>query len=539
LGICFGLSSTISVIVEAKSARTFDVAAPGLRPTASEAFAPMKPTSKIIHGNRFQSHHACMNSLPNQFAWLTTQSLANYPKGIGFMAFKTIKTSALSVESPEALFRDIRTKKIPGLLSQQADLLRVYVAEAVNHPDVALQLATGSGKTLVGLLIGEWRRRKMGERVIYLCPTNQLVHQVVNQANEQYGLKVDGFVGRKTEYDPAAKGEYLGADAVAVTSYSSLFNTNPFFENPNTIILDDAHSAENYISKLWSMRILRTDHPTVYEAVTSVFLDLFSPSDQRRLINPTGTSWDRNWVEKIPTPSFMERISELIGVLDTHAKDSELAFQWKLLRDHLPGCHLYLDSGEVFLRPLIPPTFSHAPFADAGQRVYMSATLGEGGDLERITGRSKILRLQVNGWERQGIGRRFFLFPERSLKEPETEDLIRKTLSMAGRSLIIVPDDNSAKEYRDWIKKNLGFVTFSAKDIELSKDPFISQNNAVAVVANRYDGVDFPNEECRVLVVADGAALHKNLFGEWCARRLFAPVRRSSGQPVPHAVCAR
>jgi len=48
----------------------------------------------------------------------------------------------------------------------------------------------------VGLMIAEWRRRKNQERVVYLCPTKQLVNQVVEQADEKYGLSVLGFTGR-------------------------------------------------------------------------------------------------------------------------------------------------------------------------------------------------------------------------------------------------------------------------------------------------------------------------------------------------------
>jgi len=84
------------------------------------------------------------------------------------MAFKIGTVTAVSLDSPETLFRDLRTRKIAGLLSQQADLLRNYMSVAVNEPDVALQLATGSGKTLVGLLIAEWRRMKFQEQVVYL-----------------------------------------------------------------------------------------------------------------------------------------------------------------------------------------------------------------------------------------------------------------------------------------------------------------------------------------------------------------------------------
>jgi len=439
------------------------------------------------------------------------------------MAFKPTASSGLSLESPEALFRDIRTKTIPGLLSQQADLLREYMKQAVAEPDVALQLSTGSGKTLVGLLIGEWRRRKFGERVVYLCPTNQLVHQVANQATSQYGLEVNAFVGKKAEYSPAAKGEYSGADAIAVTSYSSLFNVAPYFKNPNVVILDDAHSAENYIPKMWSLRILRSEHKNIYEAVVSIFLNLLSCADQQRVRNDSATAWDRNWVEKISTPKFLERIPELISVLDTRlAKDeSDLPYPWRMIRDHLPACHLFLSPREILLRPLISPTSSHAPFTEATQRVYMSATLGEGGDLERITGRSKILRLQVNGWEKQGIGRRFFLFPGRSLSESDTDKVIARAMQKGGRSLVIVPDDENASHYRDWVKEKLGFPTFAARDIEVSKKPFTSNDKAVAVVANRYDGIDFPGDECRILIVA-GLPRATNLQEKFFIERLGA-----------------
>jgi len=44
--------------------------------------------------------------------------------------------------------------------------------------------------------------------------------------------------------------------------------------------------------------------------------------------------------------------------------------------------------------------------------------------LERLTGRPRIKRLSIpEGWDRQGIGRRMFVFPEKSLNESETADL--------------------------------------------------------------------------------------------------------------------
>jgi replicative superfamily II helicase len=87
------------------------------------------------------------------------------------------------------------------------EIMRSYAETALKLPDVALQLPTGSGKTLVGLLIAEWRRRKNQERVVYLCTTRQLVNQVVEQAEEKYGLTVRGFTGAIRTYEPSAKAD--------------------------------------------------------------------------------------------------------------------------------------------------------------------------------------------------------------------------------------------------------------------------------------------------------------------------------------------
>ena len=99
------------------------------------------------------------------------------------MAFKKTVSADTAPASPDLLLRELPRRKIPDLLSHQAQILADYAAH-IDAPDVALQLPTGSGKTLVGLMIAEWRRRKFGERVVYLCPTRQLVHQVASQAEE-------------------------------------------------------------------------------------------------------------------------------------------------------------------------------------------------------------------------------------------------------------------------------------------------------------------------------------------------------------------
>ncbi len=184
------------------------------------------------------------------------------------MAFKKTRRRSNAPDTPEALFRDLRDRSVQGLLSQQADMLRAY-SEVIDEEDVALQLPTGSGKTLVGLLIAEWRRRRKSERIAFLCPTKQLVHQVVAQSSE-YGIKARAFTGPQSKFSAKDKGDYQAGDVVAVSTYSSLFNINPFFDDANALILDDAHAAETYVAAHWTVEINKHEHAGPFKALVGL-----------------------------------------------------------------------------------------------------------------------------------------------------------------------------------------------------------------------------------------------------------------------------
>lgn len=442
------------------------------------------------------------------------------------MSFKLPKKSAPCPEDPEALFRDLRRRKVPGLLSHQADLLRSYMEVHAQHSDIALQLPTGSGKTLVGLLVAEWRRRKYGERVVYLCPTRQLVNQVADQAVSKYGIDLHPFTGSRKHYDPKKAADWQNAEAVAVTTYSSLFNTNPFFADANHIILDDAHSAENYVAKYWSLSIERshTEHEAAFAAMTGLVLSVLPHADRARLAADSDDAADKQWVEKLPTPTFYGLIPEIVSLLDEHTQDTDLRHSWSVIRDSLHACHLYISRQTILIRPLIPPSDTHSPFASARQRLYMSATLGAGGDLERVTGRYPIHRIPVPvGWDKQGIGRRFFIFPRRSLDDEDAGVFMVESIKQAGRALYLVPDEGSAQKVRKQIANEVECEVFDATELEASKQPFIECDKAVAVIANRYDGIDLIDNDCRLLLT-DGLPGGANLQERFFVHRVTAQL---------------
>lgn len=441
------------------------------------------------------------------------------------MAFKITRQSNLALQDPEALLRDLRNKKIQGLLAHQADVIREYCNNSLKELDVAIQLPTGSGKTLVGVLIAEWRRRKFGEKVVYLCPTKQLVFQVEEQSVNKYGIHVKSFVGPRKDYNPEATSQYFTGESIAVTSYSSLFNVNPFFSNPDLIILDDAHSAESYIADAWSLLIDAKRNKTLFEAFCGILKPIISVTDYKRMVYNTESKWDKTWVEKIPTPAIYTLLEDISSILDEHTENTELNYSWRLLRSHLDACNIFISAMQILIRPLIPPTATHLPFSQAKQRLYMSATLGECGELERLTGRRSIVRLKVpKGWDTQGIGRRCFFFPDRSLQREHVGKLLIEFIKTVPRTLFLVPDDKTSSSLILTIRTVLeGYEVFTAKEIEQSKDRFVNSKNAIAIAANRYDGIDFPEDECRLLIV-EGLPRGNNLQECFFITRIGASV---------------
>lgn len=436
------------------------------------------------------------------------------------MAFKISKPRGAGPESPEALLRDLKSKKIAGPLADQADLWRAYQAEALDTPDVALHLPTGGGKTLVGVVLAEWRRRTRAERVVYLCPTRQLVHQVADQAATKFGIPVAALVGPKREYNRSIATQYQNAELVAVTTYSSLFNTSPYFDNAQVILLDDAHASESYISSMWSLEIDRKEDPVAYAAICTAIRPALPVHHYQRLVDVSEGMRDRGWVDKLPSPELSQLADELLPLLDGLFEKGSKSFVWATIRDHLRACHLYVAAGRLLLRPVLSPTSSHAPFVSARQRIYMSATLGEAGELERITGRYPIRRLAPKtGWERQTIGRRYFMFPDRSLEEQDQLTLAARLIRRASRAVVLTPDDRRAEEFKEFARTRMGATVFGARDIESSKDAFVASPHAVAVVANRYDGIDFPEDECRLLFV-EGLPRATNLYESFLVTRL-------------------
>jgi hypothetical protein len=396
------------------------------------------------------------------------------------------------------LFRDLRKDpSIKFLWGHQEKLLDQYKAKHLDTPNLAIELPTGSGKTLVGLLIGEYLRRVRGERVLFLCPNRQLCAQVESQARK-YGVPVSLLVGRQRDYDTAVFARYQEAKAVAISTYSGLFNTNPRLDDPELIICDDAHAADSFVASLWTLKVSHRDHEKVYEALCTSLKDAIPAGLRNAIENYDGNPRDKSAVELISPIAAADYIDAMKEAVAGVVGETDLKYPWGMIHENLEACQFYATPDAFEIRPVVPPTQTHQPFAKAKQRVYMSATLGENGDIERSFGVKDIARIPLpEGWDKRGTGRRLLLFPNKSKAAPL--DILHGVMALSERCLVLVPNEVSRTKAEQYLPE--GFSVLGPRDIENDLKAFTQSSQTVLLLANRYDGIDLPGTDCRMLVV--------------------------------------
>lgn len=177
------------------------------------------------------------------------------------------KKNTQQYSSPEELYLSgtlPRTKEaVDSLWLHQGDVIRAYAKNHQDDPDLALELPTGTGKTLPGLLIGEWVRSKAEGPVLYATPTKQLARQVADTAMKE-GIAAALLLNSHKTWSPADEAAVEGAQAIGITTYSAIFNSSPKLPEPRLIILDDAHAGEQFVGHEYGITVSRYQDEDTY-----------------------------------------------------------------------------------------------------------------------------------------------------------------------------------------------------------------------------------------------------------------------------------
>ncbi|MEI2713597.1 MAG: DEAD/DEAH box helicase [Nocardioides sp.] len=401
---------------------------------------------------------------------------------------------------------------VSGLWIHQGDVLRAYAEVHQKTPDLALELPTGTGKTMPGLLIAEWVRRKADGPILYAAPTRQLADQVLTTAKTE-GVPARLLVGSHHSWSPTDEADVEGGEAIAITTYSSIFNSHPKLPEPRLIVLDDAHAGEQFVGEQYGITIRRHEAEAAYLAVLDALRPFLSGLQIQRLQGAPdpGAHHQVRLILPPVVPTAMAQLDEALSSLG-----GDFKFQLAMIRGGLASCCVYLSYGGIQIRPMIPPTFENKVFSRAGQRVYLSATLGSGGELERAFGRSEITRMPLPSKTPPRSGRRLFVFPD-LVKGGDSVGVTKSIVGVTNKALVLSQTTTAVAEQVARSLAGEGVPVFGKEVVEHGLATFAKAPMGVLGLANRYDGMDLPGDDCRIVVLGgkpDAVSLQEKFLSE-------------------------
>ncbi len=390
-----------------------------------------------------------------------------------------------------ARYRDLRP-------SQQL-ALRGYAAHR-SARDVAAELPTGYGKTLVALLVADLALEE-GSTVAYLTGNNQLTDQVVEQAGALPGLDVVKFSGNN--YPPAGLAAYHDARAVGVMNYWTYFNASPRVEPADVVIFDDAHLAEQPLAGLFSVRVDRRRQADLYDQFCGLVLahtDLYPSVELMREyaatpMTPPELLAFAHW------EALAERAADL---LSQGLPEDVRRFTWPRVRPHLQACGVLIGPDAIEIRPYNPPTQTLPGYRNARLCLYLSATLGTMDDLQRRLGVRPIEDILDEPVIPGEVGQRLFLLNPSDDGPLDTTpiEFAMAQAAIAGRVAWLCASHQEADAVEDLLHER-GLTTYRLRGggddgvlEQWSADP-----QGHLVTAGRYDGLDFAGDLCRLVVL--------------------------------------
>lgn len=470
---------------------------------------------------------------------------------VDFKELRVAKAKA-AVVNPIEIFR--RLPKPPGitdLYTSQAQVLGAWFKRRTER-DLVIKLHTGGGKTLVGLLIAQSILNETHEPVIYLSPTVQLVEQTLNKAAE-YGISARPYV--KNEDFPD---DFLAGKSVLICVYQALFNGLSRFGAPGSkreslkvsgIILDDAHVSFSTVRDSYTLRVERNNGEDGFACLTNMFRNDFQKIGRLGTFDDVVAGIDYNVLE-VPYWSWNSKSAQVQQYLRKNAED--YLFTWPLLRDSFDYCHALISKNAFVITPVFPmvdliPTFYACP-----RRVFMSATIGDDSAIVRTFNASYAsISKPITSASLAGISERMILAPElMKLKIDGVPSILRKIAEWATEkrgigTVILVPSGFAAEHW----KVVADYADTTEKVAECVRELQEGRTKGPFVFANRYDGIDLPDESCRLLIV-DGlprgtseydryrssAFLHGKAVNSSLAQRIEQGMGRAARGPGDYCV---
>lgn len=404
----------------------------------------------------------------------------------------------------EQRLADFRSSTFTELRPGQKLVLEEYAAIHRATPDLAIEMPTGEGKTLMALLIADWALDQ-GHSVAYLTGTRQLAERVEREA-ELLGLEIVRFSAKN--YGGAKLDDYHQAQKPGTMNYWVYFNNNPVPKPADIVILDDAHLAEQPLSGLRTLRIpnKQGNARKLYETICDLVLAHTSDAYPALRAMREGVAAPGTPPELLSFSDWSEVVDAVRdAITDSPYSDDEIKYVWRTVQGNLTRCGVLIGPSAVEIRPYHPPTQIVPGYSQAKQRIYLSATLGSMDDLQRRIGGLQITRLKPATPLPGGTtGHRELMLNatgKHPLDDAVLEWALKQVAAADGRAAWLCASNTEADLLEETLKdKGEQVFRLRAGDDE-QVEAWIAGGKGQLVTAGRYDGLDLPGDVCKLVII--------------------------------------
>lgn len=391
------------------------------------------------------------------------------------------------------------------LRSSQKDTL-LEINNKLDDKDVVLKLSTGAGKTAIGLLY-LWSQMKRKQRpVLYLCPNNQLVSQVLSEA-KKLGINANAYLAKK----PHPPIDCVRGEAITVCTYDKLFNGMSTFRRedvsfvPCALVADDAHSGVDTVRSKYTLNL----SGRLREKLINI-LDAPCLSYNRSLWSEIKDGDPKKSME-VPFWIWADLYSSVSDLLVDNKEEMGVLYEWDNVAGLLELTRCVVSGNKLEISPVLPDVSLHPAFNDADHRIFMSATLSDDSTLVKELSVSTEAALNpVFSESDKGLGERMVLAPSLISEDLDREAVIELCSRFTGDYSVVVLSPND-KQSDIW--KKAGASIYSPEEFSDGVNRLKSGKESFAVFSQRYDGIDLADDACRILVI-DGLPYGESAFDQ-------------------------
>jgi replicative superfamily II helicase len=395
----------------------------------------------------------------------------------------------------------------------QLAILNDWHSSLRQQQDIIVKLHTGQGKTLIGLLMLQSKLNENGQPALYLCPNNFLVNQTCFQA------KLFGVAYCSAEDDLPA--DFTEGKSILITSVHKLFNgLTKFRLEPqsipvSTVLMDDCHACIDVIRDCFTIRLQRDD--AVYQQLLALFQEALEFQGAGTQIDIKNGNADA--FSPVPYWSWKDKQPEILSILGKNTNHPPIKFAWQLLKNSLEYCQCIISGGILEISPYLPPLEKFGSYYKASHRIFMSATVTDDSFLVKgLRLAAETIQKPLVFKDEKWSGEKMVLIPS-MIHEGLTRSLVITALAghTPGRKYGVVALVPSFKTADSWKAQGAIVAKKDTIESEIEKLRKGKLENTL-VIANRYDGIDLPDETCRILIM-DSKPYSDNLsdrYNEWC-----------------------